>query len=76
VSEPFPWQAEAAGVVLLVGRLGYKYIKEALDFVEDNQEQPSAIISLARRRLISLHGIAFCNLPFLFDTMLLLGSRL
>jgi uncharacterized membrane protein len=43
-TDSFPWQAEAAGVVLLVGGLGYKYIKEALDFVEDDQE-PSAIAS-------------------------------
>jgi uncharacterized membrane protein len=41
-SQTFPWQAEAAGCVLIVGGLGYKYIKEALDFVEDDQE-PSVI---------------------------------
>ena len=30
-----PWQAGAAPVVLVLGGLGFKYVKEALDWTED-----------------------------------------
>jgi hypothetical protein len=34
-AEWLPWQAGAAPVVLSLGGLGFKYVKEALDWVED-----------------------------------------
>jgi len=34
-SDSFPWQAGAAPVALALGGLGFKYIKEALDWKED-----------------------------------------
>jgi len=35
-AEWFPWQAGAAPAVLALGGLGFKYVKEALDWTEDN----------------------------------------
>ena len=34
-AESPPWQAGAAPVVLVLGGLGFKYVKEALDWTED-----------------------------------------
>jgi len=38
-----PWQAGAAAVVLALGGLGTKYVKEALEWTEEQQEEEGAL---------------------------------
>ena len=38
-AEWLPWQAGAAAVALALGGLGYKYVKEALEWTEPTQDR-------------------------------------